>query len=185
MSINKSAGETPGSKRESFDMIAYTIRSTGGLTLSQLASISGLETTTIQNWVKRGWVESPDGRLYGEHSTARVLIIAMLRSVMQLSDIVYLMSYINGKVDDRSDDAIDDGQLYQILCSITSKLDSERVIDEGMIDSLISRELASYTEPFEGGLEKLRNTLRIMSLAYLSARLKDMVQALLETTVNK
>ena len=36
----------------------------GGLTLSQVASISGLENYTIQNWVKRGFLPPPEHRKY-------------------------------------------------------------------------------------------------------------------------
>lgn len=183
--MNSFSAETPGSARVPFEKIAYTIQSTGGITLSQLSNISGLETTTIQNWVKRGWVQAPAGRLYGEHSTARVLIISMLRGVMQLSDIVYLMTYVNGKVDDRSDDAIDDGRLYTILCTITSKFDSTGIIDEQTVENTISDELKDYTEPFAGGLEKLHNALLIMSLAYISSKFKNMAQNLFEQTVKQ
>ena len=34
----------------------------GGLTLSQVASVTGLEPYAIQNWVKRGFLSPPQGR---------------------------------------------------------------------------------------------------------------------------
>ena len=83
---------------KAFEPIRIAMKLTGGFTLSQLAEISGLEATTIQNWVKRGWIEPPKDRRYGETSIARVLIINMLKGAMQLSNIVSLMSYINGKL---------------------------------------------------------------------------------------
>lgn len=159
--------------KRAFDDIAATIKLTGGLTLSQLAEISGLETSTIQNWVKRGWVESPKNRRYGETSTARTLIIAMLRGAMQLSSIVELMSYVNGRVDDRSDDAIPDAKLYNILCSITTRLENIHSFDLENIDKMISEETDGYEEPFPGGKEKLFNTLKVMTLAYFSSELKS------------
>ena len=41
-------------KEKAFEPIRTAMKLTGGFTLSQLAEISGLEATTIQNWVKRG-----------------------------------------------------------------------------------------------------------------------------------
>ena len=38
----------------------------GGLLLSQLTEMTGLSPTTIQNWVKRGWVSKPVNKKYGE-----------------------------------------------------------------------------------------------------------------------
>lgn len=163
-------------KQRAFDSISSTIRLTGGLTLSQLAEISGLETTTIQNWVKRGWVEPPAQRRYGESSTARVLIISMLRSTMQLSDIVKLMAYVNGKVNDRTDDAIPDSELYNILCDIIENVNCINDFRISDINIIIEKELETYREPFEGGKNKLIKTLKIMTFAYYSAELKKQAE---------
>lgn len=164
-------------KQRAFDSVSSTINLTGGLTLSQLAEISGLETTTIQNWVKRGWVVPPKSRRYGETSTARVLIISMLRGSMQLGDIVELMAYVNGKVNDRADDAVPDSELYNMLCNIIKTINNSnfRIAD---IDDVIEKELESYSEPFEGGKNKITKTLKIMTLAYYSAELKKSAEKL-------
>ena len=172
-------------QKQAFDDIAATIRLTGGLTLSQLAEISGLETSTIQNWVKRGWVEAPKNRRYGETSAARTLIIAMLRGAMQLSGIVDLMSYVNGRVDDRSDDAIPDAMLYNILCSITSRLENIHTFDIENIDKMIAEETKDYKEPFSGGKEKLFNTLKVMTLAYFSSELKSRAEKLFNSILKE
>lgn len=167
------------SKQRAFDNISSTIMLTGGLTLSQLAEISGLETTTIQNWVKRGWVEPPTQRRYGESSAARVLIISMLRGVMQLSDIVKLMAYVNGKVSDRTDDAIPDSELYNILCEIIENINCINDFRISDINIIIENKLDTYREPFEGGKTKLIKALKIMTLAYYSAELKKRAEEVL------
>ena len=41
------------------------IFATGGITLSQVSVMTGLEPYVIQNWVKRGFVASPVKRVYG------------------------------------------------------------------------------------------------------------------------
>ncbi len=171
-------------KEKAFEPIRAAMKLTGGFTLSQLAEISGLEATTIQNWVKRGWVEPPKERRYGEASTARILIINMLKGAMQLSNIVSLMSYINGKVDDRRDDTIPDGELYSIMCSVTEEIDRIGNLNKETVISVIDRQIEDYEEPFSGGKEKLCNALNIMMLAHISSNLKneadEMLQKLME-----
>lgn len=162
-----------GVVNNAFEPIATAMKLTGGFTLSQLTELSGLEATTIQNWVKRGWIEAPVNRRYGEASTARVLIINMLKGAMQLSNIASLMSYINGKVDDRGDDAIPDGELYSIMCSVTERLDEKGSLSNDEIMGEIDEQIKDYKEPFPGGKEKLRNGLNIMMLAYISTKLRN------------
>ena len=41
---------------DTYALISPIITATGGVSLSQLSQITGLEGTTIQNWIKRGWV---------------------------------------------------------------------------------------------------------------------------------
>ena len=167
-------------KVKAFEPIRTAMKITGGFTLSQLAEISGLEATTIQNWVKRGWIEAPRERRYGEESIARVLIINMLKGAMQLSNIVSLMSYINGKVDDRRDDAIPDGELYSIMCSVTEEIDNIGNLNKETIVRVIDEEIKDYEEPFPGGKEKLRNALEIMMLAHISSNLKNEADLMLQ-----
>ena len=171
-------------KEKAFEPIRTAMKLTGGFTLSQLAEISGLEATTIQNWVKRGWIEPPRDRRYGETSIARVLIINMLKGAMQLSNIVSLMSYINGKVDERCDDAIPDGELYSIMCSVTEEIDKIGNLNKETVVSVIDEEIKDYEEPFSGGKEKLRNALEIMMLAHISSNLKNEADRMLQSFIN-
>ena len=107
-----------GTSAEAFSMIAPVLEATGGLTLSQLSKLTGLEGTTIQNWIKRGWVSATKGKKYSEKQILRILLINMLRKAMKLDDIAKLMVYINGDVEDTSDDIIEEILLYDILCRI-------------------------------------------------------------------
>ncbi len=171
-------------KEKAFEPIRTAMKITGGFTLSQLSEISGLESTTIQNWVKRGWIEPPKDRRYGEESTARVLILNMLKGAMQLSNIVSLMSYINGKVDDRRDDAIPDGELYSLMCSVTEEVDKIGNLNKETIISVVEDQIKDYEEPFSGGKEKLRNALIIMMLAHISSNLKNEADKIFQEFMN-
>ena len=55
---------TDGLQKNAFAVLSPVLAVTKGLTLSQLKELTGLEGSTIQNWVKRGWVESPTGKRY-------------------------------------------------------------------------------------------------------------------------
>ena len=52
----------------------------GGITLSQVSNMTGLEPYLIQNWVKRKFVSSPVKKLYSRQQFARIIIINMLRT---------------------------------------------------------------------------------------------------------
>ena len=94
---------------------------TSGLMLSQIKEITGLDAPALQNWIKRGWVSSPTGKRYNIDQVARILIINMLRETLKLECIAYLMSYINGNVDDRSDDIVPESVLYEYICCIVDR----------------------------------------------------------------
>ena len=117
-----------------YDLIDAMLVVSGGLTLSQVSDITGLNGSTIQNWVKRGWVESPKQKRYGETSLCRIMIINMLRGAMRLEEIVRLMSFINGRVDDRSDDIIPDRELFTLLCAILTDCAGPTSFDMSRID---------------------------------------------------
>ena len=84
----------------------------GGLMLSQVASLTGLEPYVIQNWVRRGFAAPPERKRYSRRQFCRIVLINMLKDSMQLDKICTLLSYVNGDLDDESDDLIDDAQLY-------------------------------------------------------------------------
>ena len=97
-----------GCSRQLFDGIFAT----GGITLSQVSIMTGLEPYLIQNWVKRGFVSSPIKRLYSEEQFARIIIINMLKEALQIERICSLIRVIGGVLEDTTDDLIGDAELY-------------------------------------------------------------------------
>ena len=51
----------------------------GGLVMSQLSNLLGLEPYIIQNWVKRGFVSPPIKKMYTKRQFSRLCIINMLK----------------------------------------------------------------------------------------------------------
>ena len=160
-----------------FSLIAPLLTVTKGLTLAQVRELTGLETSTIQNWIKRGWVKNPEEKRYGEEQTMRIILINMMRGSMQLEQIAFLMSYINGSVEDRSDDILPDRELFNILCSIIYECEQKSVYDTNEIDITIESHLRYVTLRDDVSKTKLKTALRATVLAILSTRMRDLAQA--------
>ena len=159
-------------RNEAFSMISPVLEMTGGITLSQLSKLTGLEGSTIQNWIKRGWVSATKGKKYSQQQVLRILLINMLRGAMKLEQIASLMEFINGDVEDTSDDIIDEIQLYNILCRIIFTAEYEIAFKPDAVRTLISRELADCADQVRLNEKKLRDAMYVMVMAYRSGYLK-------------
>lgn len=141
-----------------------------GIMLSYIRDITGIDGTTLQNWVKRGWVLNPKNKLYSKEQVARILIINMVRDTMQLSKITDLLTYINGDIADLSDDIIPESVLYDYLCKAITLCNNT----ECSIDSIISDVTADYNEKLENAAYRLRKAMKIILLSYIAAKYKSM-----------
>lgn len=159
-----------------YSVISPLLTVTKGLTLAQVRELTGLEASTIQNWVKRGWVKNPEGKRYGEDQVVRIILINMMRGSMQMEQIAFLMSYINGSVEDRSDDILPDRELFNILCSIIYLCEETSVTDTEYLDSVIKKQVERVNITDEKSRKKLETALRAMVLAILSTQIKAMAQ---------
>jgi len=172
----------PGTKLEvsdissGFEYILPSIRIANGLTLAQVRTITGLEQSTIQNWIKRGWVAHPENKRYGEYQLARIIIINMLRASMQLENIARLLRFINGEADCRADDIIPDSILYTHLCAVIAKTESKHIFDSDEIKAIAEEEVKDYKETLTGAKQKLCDALTVMTLAYISSEIQHTME---------
>ncbi len=143
-----------------------------GVMLSQIREVSGIDGSTLQNWTKRGWVANARLKKYNIDQVAHILIINMLRSCIQLDRIALLLQYINGRIDDRSDDIIRDSVLYDYICRILEKLMEQDVCSMASIEDVIRDQIADYDEAMPGARERLANALEIIVVAYYAALIK-------------
>ena len=150
----------------------------GGITLSQVTSITGLEAHTVQNWVKRGFLTSPVGKRYTLRQLCRILNINMLRYSIPIERICRLLSYVNGNLDDESDDMIDDSQLYFMFVKLAARM--KELYNPDAVEDLLNTYLADYQEPVPGAKERVRQVLRIMLTAYLAARMMQETEKMLQ-----
>lgn len=175
--IPGTALEAPRSDADRIDGLFQSMFLVGGLTLSQVAGITGLEPYAIQNWVKRGFLSPPRNKRYDMEQLCRIIIINMLRGVLNLEQICSLLGYINGDLTDESDDLIDDTVLYFMFVRLAAR--ARYIGGEQSWDDAIEEVTASYHEPIHGAREKLVKVLKTMLTAWIASRLKQEAESML------
>ena len=149
----------------------------GGLSLRQVAGITGLEPYTIQNWVKRGFLAPPVNKRYNMEQVCRIIHINMLKGALPLESIQALLSYINGNLTDRSDDIIDDSRLYFMFVRLAAQARSNPT--EEAWSAALQDAMADYQEPIPGAAERVAKALRIMLTAWIASRLRQEAENML------
>ena len=150
----------------------------GGIMLSQICTATGLEPYTVQNWVKRGFLKPPVQKRYDLQQFCRILNINMLKDALIMEDIVGLMQYINGDLEDESDDLIDDPQLYFLFVKLAADL--PQMHDDTARDAHLEQMLADYHEPVPGAKERVGKVLRVMLTAWAAAQLRLRAQTMVQ-----
>ncbi len=140
----------------------------GGITLSQVSVMTGLEPYCIQNWVKRGFVSPPVKRQYSKEQFARIVTINMLRESLQLDRICGILSFINGVLDDDSDDLISDSELYHRYVDMIA-VSGEGALDRESVKAAAEAAVQTYTEPCDGAKKRLVTVLQIMAYAHYAS----------------
>lgn len=143
-----------------------------GVMLSQIRKIAGIDGSTLQNWTKRGWVANSHSKRYDMDQVAHIFLINMLRSCMQLNHIAWLIEYINGDVEDRSDDIICETDLYDEICNLLESVSKCESCTCETIRTLAAEQLADYREPVAGAKERLLNALQIIVVSYYASLVK-------------
>lgn len=150
----------------------------GGMVLSQVSAITGLESYIIQNWVKRGFLTKPQNKRYSMRQLCRIININMLKGVLPLERICNLLGYVNGHLDDESDDMIDDSVLYFMFVRLAAR--SRELYRPENREALLDEELENYSEPKPGARERVKQVLRIMLTAWLAARMMQEAERMLQ-----
>lgn len=150
-----------------------------GIMMSEIRGISGLDTSTLQNWVKRHWIENAKLKKYDIDQVARILIINMLRSCMQLDHIAFLIKYINGSVDSKEDDIIRESILYDYICRIIDRLTETECVPEHKVKQYVEEVVADYEEKIGGAKKRLVNALEVIIVAYYASLMKQRSDAMI------
>ena len=155
----------------------------GGMALGQISHITGLEPYTVQNWVKRGFLTSPVNKRYTLRQLCRILNINMLKSALSLEQICGLLQYINGHLNDESDDLIDDSQLYFLFVRLAAYHRQMNTV-QGR-EEYLQKILSDYAEPVPGARERVEKVLRIMLTAWAAAQLRQTAEKMVNDLQEK
>lgn len=174
-------GTTLTDRRDNADQVEAIFHSmflAGGMVLSQVSSVTGLEAYTIQNWVKRGFLAPPKNKKYDLEQVCRIITINMLKGALPLEKICSLMQYINGDLTDDSDDIIDDAVLYFMFVKLAAR--ARHIGGNQSWEEAIESTTSTYSEPVPGARDRVEKVLRVMLMAYISSRFKQQVDAMVD-----
>ncbi len=151
----------------------------GGLTLSQIANLTGTESYDIQNWVRRGFCLPPVQKKYGIKSFCRIATICLLRDILSITEITGLLTYINGMLDDESDNLIGDDELY--FCILRGLQCMEGVVpDRQHVIIAVDAASTCFLCDHEDVSERLHNVLEVVMYACIASKFRQKTKACLD-----
>lgn len=159
------------------------IKAADGLTLGQVCKMSGLEPTTIQNWIKRGYVPHPIAKKYSERHLARILLISELRECMPIDRVGVLLAYINGDADDVSDDIITEERLYDVFCDMAETLDQGQ-LPLNRAGEVAQAAVGSLADIPDADRQRILRALHIMAYGCAASRCKKEADQLFNTYIS-
>lgn len=165
-------------KKGSSKVLFDGIFAAGGITLSQLCAMTGLEPYVVQNWVKRKFVASPVKKLYSKQQFARIVIINMLRETLQIDAICGLINIIGGEIDDTTDDLIGDDELYHIYVDMIAGKSID-ISKSDAVKSVVKDAVKDFVPSVPGDKKRLEHILQVMLYAYTASKLRDNAKEIL------
>ena len=166
------------SEADRIDSLFHSMFLAGGLTLSQVSAITGLEPHTIQNWVKRGFLSPPRNKRYDMEQTCRIINMNLLKGGLPLEQICSLMTYLNGVLSDENDDLIPDSRLFFMFVKLASQV--RDIGSQAEWDAAMEAVTAGYVEPIPGARDKLIRVLKIMLTVWVSNTLRTAAEKMME-----
>ena len=159
------------------DFIEKIFFVTDGIMLSQIREITGIDGTTLQNWLKRGWVPSPQKKTYSREHLARILLINMMRDTVELSRIVFLLGYFGG-----SGETLGECELYDIVCRVLSTV-SVSGGSMGGLDDIITNETDAYANLSDDTRKRILLVVRIIVVSYYATTMKATADYMLSSLI--
>ena len=138
-------------RQEAAEEVFSAMFLTGGLVLSQVTQVTGLEPYIVQNWVRRGFLPPPKQRKYTRRQLSRILMINALKSALP----------------------IDDTQLYGAFLTLARTVTREGFPDAETLLPMLESGLRDYIEPIPGAKQRIEAVLRIMLTAWRSSQLQS------------
>lgn len=143
------------------------------LMLSKISEVCGTDTTTIQNWVKRGFVSKASGKKYSRLQAVEIMLLNCLKDALSLDRAAFLIE--KAKRTDKADSEI----VFSVLVNVLLRADSFNTVDRDGLEGITDDELYSLgiSEP------ALTSIILVMVLACISASYKEKTQNELEKAI--
>ena len=182
-----SEAPSSGARQEKeFAKIEALLDTMGSITLSQVCTVTGLEPTTIQNWVKRGWVAHPVGKKYEERHIARILILNALKECFKLEHIASLMNYVNNcESGTYTDKYIKESMLYTYLRQSLKMLGQTDDLSRNGVESIVDKVIALYESPNIDAHMRIRKALTVMIYACVCTDVKRGTEAMMQQILDE
>jgi len=146
---------------------------TNGLVLSQIVQLTALEPHTIQNWVKRKFIEPPVSKKYDCNQFCRIAMINMLKDIFNIERIIKMLDYAKAQAD-----SVDETFIYTAFSDVIAAIPPDALLAQTDVDGIINGILDKHR--ISGDSQKrLSDTLKIMVLAFISARVRGRAEFLL------
>ena len=97
---------------------------------------------------------------------------------MQLCDISFLLTYVNGDAETVEDDIIPESRLYGYICRMVELLVGHVEVTRETLAGLIDECTADYEEKFPGARERLHAALEIIMMSHYAAMIKKRADTL-------
>jgi len=140
-----------------------------GMQLRQVTQLLGIEAHTVQNWVKRGFVDPPVKKLYNRDRFVRLAILNYFKDVFSLEAILSLLRM-----------ADQDSTIYTAFCALLSVAPLDPIRSETKLSDIIEKVIDA--QKFDYGRtsrEQVKRLLTILYTAHLSILLKKEAERLL------
>lgn len=146
-----------------------------GLVLSQVLQLTGLSAHTVQNWVKRKFVDPPVNKKYDRNQFCTIVMINMLNDIFQIDRIKTMIGYVEtlcGK------DA--PALIYTCFVELLARVPRDAVSEATRVDEIIDAELEKRMPGDSQAKERLKRVLKIMLLTHVSAQIKAQATQMLD-----
>ncbi|MBO7564054.1 MAG: DUF1836 domain-containing protein [Clostridiales bacterium] len=140
-----------------------------GMQLRQITQLMGIEAHTVQNWVKRGFVDSPVKKFYDRERFVRLAILNYYKDVFSLEGILSLLRMAN-----------QDNIVYSSLCSLLALSPVDPIRAETKLNDIMDRVIDQMKFDYsKTSREQVKRLLTILYTAHLSILLKKEAERLL------
>lgn len=141
-----------------------------GMQLRQITQLMGMETHTVQNWVKRGFVESPVRKMYDRDRFVRLALLNYFKDVFSLEGILEILSMAGNQ----------DDTVYKAFCNLIARspvdpIRAETRLNE-IIDGVVENSEFDLTQTSQAQVKRM---MTILYTAHLSIVMKKEAERLL------